>query len=150
MKNKTKNRYRQLFILMLSTLVGTILLGCNNDDVGENAFITAEATELNFDELNTCDIGSDLMATLFVLTIPYKTSSGNEVDKIEIDMKWSNGDEDSNVEGNFTLENSKAYYDWCFRFGDTEWIEVTTRLVGKQGIKSNPSLIRIVKPEGAN
>lgn len=73
-----------------------------------------------------------------------------EIDKIIFDLKWSDGDVGNGVKTSFNDMGQSIEYDWCYKFGTEEWVEITHRLVTKQGTISNPSIIRINKPEGPN
>lgn len=130
-------------------LLLTALTGCNKNN-DESSFITAKVSTSMFEELNTCDIGSCCPATRFDFTITYEASSEVEIDNIIFDLKWSDGDLDNSVETIFSDSGTSIKYDWCYKFGIAEWVEITHKLVTKQGTISNSSIVRLHKPEGAN
>ncbi|MEM9547467.1 MAG: hypothetical protein AAGA77_15920, partial [Bacteroidota bacterium] len=91
-----------------------------------------------------------LPATRFTFNIDYETPDEIEISKIEFDLEWSGGDSDEAETSSFTNMGTHIEYSWCYRFGDEEWVEITHRLVTANDTKSNPSVVRIDKPDGAN
>lgn len=145
-----KGASKVLCISLILLLMGTVL-GCSKDDGGSDFFITAKASTSSFEQLNTCDISSCCLATEFDFNVVYEASSGIEIDKIIFDLKWSDGDTETGVkEAVFSDSGTSVVYNWCYKFGDDDWVEITHRLISKQGITSNTSVVRLNKPEGAN
>ncbi|MGI9542159.1 MAG: hypothetical protein ACR2MX_02810 [Cyclobacteriaceae bacterium] len=132
----------------LICLLALFTFSCSDDE--PTISITTQASTVSFGDLNTCDIGSGDMATLFEFTIPYQASSAIEIEKVITDWKWSNGDQGTNEETNLNNNGASVVYDWCWRFGTLDWVELSARLVTKQGVTSNSSVVRLNKPDGAN
>lgn len=150
-ENKTTTS-KVLRISLISVLI-VVIMGCSKDDNGggSDVFINAKVSTSTFEQLNTCDIGSCCLATDFDFTITYEKSSGIALDKIIFDLKWSDGDTETSVKENvFSDSGTSVVYDWCYKFGNDDWVEITHRLVTKQGIASNTSVVRLNKPSGAN
>lgn len=139
-----------LIAFIAAVLCFTVLLGCSRDEGSVDIFITAKVSTSSFEELNTCDINSCCLATEFDFKITYEASPGIEISKIIFDIKWPDGDLNSSEEITLTDNGTNVTYDWCYKFGISEWAEITHRLVTKQGITSNSSMVRLNKPEGAN
>ena len=132
-----------VMILYLMTL-----LGCSKDE--PQPFITVKSSTATFDEINTCDINSCCLATQFEFTISFEAASGTKINKILIDTKWSDGDEGAKETTDFGSTGSGINYNWCYKFGNEDWVQVIHRLVGDGGITSAPSMVQINKPDGAN
>ncbi|MEB2778140.1 hypothetical protein SYJ56_22705 [Algoriphagus sp. D3-2-R+10] len=124
------------------------LSGCSMDE--SQPFITVKPSTATFDEINTCNINSCCLATRFEFTIGFEASSGTKINKILIDIKWSDGDESARETTDFNNTGSGINYNWCYKFGNEDWVQVTHRLVGDGGITSAPSMVQINKPDGAN
>ena len=140
---------RSLYGLAIVTLTGFLVLGCSKDDDSAGV-LEAMPTEVTFTALNTCDIGGCCLATEFDFTISYESSNGSKINKIMVSIIWSDGDTDTFETDDFNDSGTVITYDWCYRFSDSEWVDVTHVLVGKDGSKSNSSLVRVDKPEGGN
>ena len=134
-----------LRIFSLLALCICLFVSCGGDDD-----VTANTSTVTFDELNMCDIGSGLMATRFNFRIDYETAEGIEVSKIEFELEWTSGDSDEAETSSFVDMGTHVEYSWCYRFGSEDWVEITHTLVASDGSKSNTSVVRINKPEGAN
>ena len=143
----TAQKLRNLFTVLLCT---TLCFNCSEDDDGPDLFIIAMTSTSSFDDLNTCHIDSGALATMFDFTIPYEASDGIAINKVVFDIEWSNGDTGSAESNEFINTGTDVLYNWCYRFATDEWVEITHRLETEQGITSNPSVIRVFKPQSAN
>lgn len=133
----------------LAICLTIILISCSDDE--PDILVTTQSTTVSFGDLNTCDINDGgKFATLFEFTIPYQASSGIEVEKITTEWQWSTGNSGTNEETNFSNTGTSVVYDWCWRFGEDDWVDLTARIVTKQGVTSSPSTLRLNKPAGAN
>ena len=136
-----------LKIVVVTTFFSTLFISCGDDN---EDFITANATTFTFNELNTCNIGSGLPATSFDFVIDYEASENIEITKITFDLDWSNGDSESTETTEFNDLGTRIEYDWCYRFGGDDWVEITQRIVTNNDLTSNSSVIRVNRPDGAN
>jgi hypothetical protein len=128
----------------------TLMLACSKDD--EMRPLSASSGGFTFDSLNTCDIGSGSMATLFDFQIELDSVPTLDLGGVEFDLEWSNGDKSEDIfEDDFIISGSTIEYDWCFRFGNTDWFEVKPTIVDpNRNPLSNEVTIRVNKPAGAN
>lgn len=136
-----------LKIMVVTTFVSALFISCGDDS--EN-FITAKTSSVTFNDLNTCDIGSGLPATSFDFIIDYEASDNIEITKILFDLKWTSGESESTETTEFTDTGMQIEYDWCYRFGTDDWVEITHRLETKNDKKSNSSVVKVNRPAGAN
>lgn len=134
--------------IVVACLFSLLFISCGDDE--SDNFITAKSTTFIFNELNTCDIGSGLPATSFDFNIDYDASDNIEITNILFDLKWSGGDTESTETNEFTDTGMRIEYDWCYRFGNDDWVEITQRLETKNDITSNTSVIKVNRPDGAN
>ena len=151
--NKFKSSLQQLTANTLAqwfmTCLVLVSVSCSDDE--PTISVTTQSTTLSFGDLNTCDINDGgKFATLFEFTIPYQAASAIEVEKITTDWQWSSGNSGTNEETNFSNTGTNVVYDWCWRFGEDEWVDLTARIVTKQGVISSPSTLRLNKPVDAN
>lgn len=135
--------------IIVLAIVVVLVLGCSKDDDSAGT-LEAMPPEVTFTALNTCDIGGCCLATEFDFTISYESSNGSEINKITVSIQWSDGDTDTFETNDFTDSGTVVTYDWCYRFSESEWVDVSHVLVGKDGSKSNSSMVRVNKPEGGN
>ena len=141
-------KYRTFVLVLFLYLT---IASCSSDDEGPVPVITTQATTATFDDLNGCDINDGgPFATLFDFTIPYNTTAPVEIDRITTDWEWETGNSGTNQETSFNDTGAAIIYDWCWRFGDDNWVDLTSRLVTKEGIISSSSSIRLTKPDDAN
>ena len=150
----TKNNYRHLVIRTTQNLLVILLLlfvfaACSNDDEIEQPFIKTEAAVMTFTEINNCTFPGNVQGTTYLTRIKYQSSKGTEISKILIDNEWSDGVKDSWESTNFTAANGELHFSSCFGFENTDWIKTGYTLVSKDGLKSNPSIATINKPNGA-
>lgn len=149
MMKRIKQIVARCYGITLLMLAGLMALGCSKDDDSAGT-LEAMPPEVAFTALNTCDIGGCCLATEFDFTISYESSNGSEINKITVSIQWSDGDTDTFETNDFTDSGTVVTYDWCYRFSESEWVDVTHVLVGKDGSKSNSSMVRVNKPEGGN
>lgn len=123
---------------------------CNDDEADPALVLTGVSS--SFDTLNECDIGGSTMATEFDFVLEFDRSEGIEIDGVEFDLYWSDGDDDqNNFTDNFDVVGNTVVFDWCFRYGTTEWFELDFKLLANgEEIESNVFKLRVEKPEGAN
>ena len=145
-RRNIKKAYKTFLILILSALA----VQCSKDDDPQDLISAVQPALTSLSGLNTCDIGGCCLASEFDFSISYTASDGTEIVKINFDLVWSNGDTDSATENDLADSGAKVDYNWCYRFGDLDWVDVTHTLVSKNGAKSPPSKVRLMKPEGAN
>lgn len=136
-----------LLIIVFSTI---LILGCDKDD--DMRPLSATSGGFTFDALNTCDIGSGAMATAFTFQIELESAPMLELGGVEFDLEWSDGDKSEDLfDDDFIILGSTIEYDWCFRFGSTDWFEVRPVIVDSdRNPLSNEVTIRVNKPAGAN
>ena len=135
----------------LVVLLLVAIISCNKDDGSSEVFITTKASSSSFEQLNIYDINSCCLATEFDFTIVYQASSGIEIDKIVLDLKWSDGDTETGIQENVLNDfGTSVVYDWCYKFGNDDWVDITHKMVTKQGITSNISVVGLKKPNEAN
>jgi len=134
--------------MLTATLFLIMLVSCSNDD-GVDSLIRAEKTTVTIDGVNNCStsIGD---GTVLSLVTPYTAPDGLTITKMRIKARVSNGDSEESVNTNFTDTGSTIVWVGCFTFGSQEWVEYEVRLETADGSLSNPSTIRINKPNGAN
>lgn len=138
-----------VLIIVFSTI---LILGCDKDD--DMRPLSANSGGFTFDSLNTCDIGSGANATVFTFQIELESVPMQELDLdgVEFDLEWSDGDTSEDIfEDDIIISGSTVEYDWCFRFGSTDWFEVKPVIVDSdRNPLSNAVTIRVNKPAGAN
>ena len=100
--------------------------------------------------INGCvtSIGS---GSMFYFVIPYKAPAGTVIDKFQYTIKASDGTKKDHqfntTDGTDSFLNAGS----CVRFGPgVTWVELTFILNSTNGLKSNPSTLRINRPAGAN
>ena len=142
---KTQLKFTFFNAIIVALFVSTVFISCGDDDP-----ITLGDSSATFTELNTCDIGSGSLATRFSFTIPYETSGDVTISKVLFDINWSSGDTDNSQTTNFNDTGSRIEYNWCYRYGSEDWVEITHRLELSDGTTSNSSTVTIDKPDGAN
>ncbi len=133
--------------LIIAIIFSSLIVSCGDDS---DSFITAQASSFTFNELNTCDIGGTTLATSFDFTIAYDASENTKIAKVLFDLEWSNGDSESSETTDFSDLGTRIEYDWCYRFGNDDWVEITHRIVTENDLTSNTSVIMVTRPEGAN
>ena len=137
--------------LTLSAIATIVLLlaACSKDDKHP---LSAASGSSTYDSLNTCAFNSGNPGTLFAFQINLETAPTVTIGAIEFDLEWSNGDESKDIyEDDFTINGSTVEFDWCFRFGSTDWFEVRPTILDENDkTLSNTIKIRVNKPAGAN
>ncbi|TAI47196.1 hypothetical protein [Flagellimonas allohymeniacidonis] len=131
-------------------LMGILLLavGCSKDDDGSESSINASSQTFELNGVNNCNTSLGTGST-FVMTIPYSSSDGISIQRLRISTKVSDGGSESSTNSQFTDNGTSIVWASCFRFGTQDWVEYEVRLEGDNGITSNPSIVRINKPTGA-
>lgn len=127
-----------------------LMTACSKDD--DMRPLKATSGSSSFDVLNDCDIGSGSNATSFTFEIELDSPPMIELGGVEFDLKWSDGDEsDDAMDDDIIITGSTVAWDWCFRFGGTDWFEIKA-VVLDDNLKaaSNEVTIRVNKPAGAN
>lgn len=136
-----------------SILLFFILISCK-DNSSSSSDITVTITNGTAApiELNQCNIGSGSLATEFLFLLEYQSSDEIDIDGVEFDLTWSDGDGSQNIfENSFSDDNNILDFDWCFRYGSTEWFEIDVKILAEdEEIESNEYTIRVDRPEGAN
>lgn len=136
--------------IMAAVLFILVLASCSKDDEGPSDSITAKAATSSFEAVNTCPMASGSNGTNFHFTIPYSKSSKSEISFITVKLEWPTAPTSSSVASNFTDNSTSLTYSRCYRFADQDWVEITQYVVLEGGIGSNPSKVRVNRPEGAN
>lgn len=134
--------------LSILTFALLLFVNCSKDDEGSNATIMASAQTFEINGVNNCNTSSGSGST-FVMTIPYTSSDGVSIEKLQVTTKVSDGDSESNTNTLFTDNGSSIVWASCFRFGTQSWVEYEVRLEGNGGSFSNATTVRINKPTGA-
>lgn len=145
--------------LLLQFIVAGLLFGittsCKDDSASSDSGASVEIINATsaIVELNACNIDSGNPATEYLYTIEYLANPAEiDIDGVEFDLTWSDGDEDPNIFTNeFDRNGSTLEFDWCFRFGDTEWFELDLKILADdEQVESNEFNIRVERPDGAN
>lgn len=133
------------------TLLVAFNFSCSKDDPEPAVYIKVQDTGVSFTDANNCHVGGGIYYTQFDFTIPYETSPDIEIEKIIYSTA---------VEGvNTTLPKEKTTFDQdateinfslCLKFGNAPYIDFTTSLMSKDGLKSNEKTVRIDRPTNAN
>ncbi|MCL6266778.1 hypothetical protein [Flagellimonas myxillae] len=135
--------------ILIYTGMLLFLLGCSKDDDGSGSTITASTQTFELNGVNNCNTSSGSGST-FVMTIPYTSSEGVSIERLQITTKVSGGDTESKTNTQFTDNGNSIVWASCFRFGSQAWVEYEVRLEGSGGSSSNPTTVRITKPNGAD
>ncbi len=132
-------------------LIGILLfiVGCSKDDDGSGSSINASSQTFELNGINNCSTSLGTGST-FVMTIPYSSSNGISIQRLQINTKVSDGGSESSTNTQFTDNGSSIVWASCFTFGSQNWVEYEVRLEGSNGATSNPSTVRINKPSGAD
>ena len=139
--------YHKISVIIFALL----MLNCSNDDGTVEDFLSVLPSQVSFTAINTCDIGDACcLATEFDFRIGYEANGDTQVNNIQVSILWSDGDSDTFETDDFNDSGTEVVYDLCYRFGKSEWVEVTHLLVGRTGARSPASIVRVEKPEGAN
>ncbi len=139
--------YHKILLIILSLL----MLNCSDDDGTVEEFLSVLPSLVSFNAINTCDIGDPCcLATEFDFRIGYEANGDTELNNIQVSILWSDGDTDTFETDDFNDFGTEVVYDWCYRFGESAWVEVTHVLVGRTGARSPASSVRVEKPDGAN
>nr|WP_299486887.1 hypothetical protein [uncultured Allomuricauda sp.] len=123
-------------------------ISCSSDDES-NLSITANAQSFQLNGVNNCDLSGGTGST-FVMTIPYTSSDGVDIQKLQIKTKVSDGGSESKTNTQFTDNGTSIVWATCFRFGSQTWVEFEVTLEGSGNSSSNITTVRIDKPAGAN
>lgn len=89
----------------------------------------------------------------YLSNIDYEASDEIDIDGIEFDLTWSDGDQSNNrFSSNFNENGNTVSFDWCFRFGEEQdWFELDMKILAEdEEVESNEFNIRVDRPEGAN
>ena len=123
------------------------------DDSTSSAMPIVEITDGSYTviEINDCDIGGD-PATEFLFELIYNASSDIDIDGVEFDDLFSSGQEiENNFEDDLDVSGNSLSFDWCYRFGSNEWVELTLKILAEnEQVESNEYTLRVDRPEGAN
>ncbi|WP_422083500.1 hypothetical protein [Ulvibacterium sp.] len=125
-----------------------LFLSCSKDDGESIASINASTQTFELNGINNCNTTLGTGST-FVMTIPYTSSDGVSIERLQINTKVSDGGTESGINTQFTDNGSSVVWAVCFRFGTQDWVEYEVMLEGSDGSVSNTSTIRINKPGGA-
>lgn len=126
---------------------------CKDDSASSNsASIEITNATVTFIDVNDCDIGSGPEATEFLFTLSIDATPGIDINGVEFDLIWSDGEEDPNIfSEDFNIAEGTLDFDWCFRYGTTEWFELDMKILAEdEEIESNEYNIRVDRPNGAN
>ena len=142
-----KSYLKIVFVL----LVSCHLTACSDDDSPSPQFKILSGTS-SYEDLNECSFSGGNPGTEFYFHLQLQPADANaSVDKISFDLLWDDGDNEKNIEeDDFTIVDNTLTFDWCFRYGSSEWFEVTVRVIDENNVKSNSQKIRVDKPDGAN
>lgn len=135
--------------ILIWTVTLLLFISCSKDDEGSSTSITASAQTFQLNGINNCNTSSGSGST-FVMTIPYTSSDGVTIEKLQINTKVSDGDSDSDTNTQFTDTGTSIVWAICFRFGPQSWVEYEVKLEGSGGSSSNATTVRINKPNGAD
>lgn len=146
---KIKQGKNKVCNILIIPILMVAVMSCSKSDDGTDASITAKAQTFELDGLNNCNTSSGNGSTI-VCDIPYTTTSASKISKLLIKTTVSSGESDNAVNTKFTDKNGIIGWATCFRFGSQNWVEFEVVLEAMDGAKSNPSKVRIDKPDGAN
>ncbi len=139
--------------LLIFCISLAILTSCKDDSTSSDD-ITIEIVNgtFSFNEVNECDFDSGASGTEFLFLIEYEASDDIDISGVEFDLIWSDGEEDPNIfDDLFEATNQTLQFEWCFRFGTTEWFELDLKILAEnREVESNEYTIRVDKPEDAN
>ena len=136
-------------IIVLGLLMTVFVGSCSKDDDPDAESISASAQTFQVNGLNNCSTAIGTGST-FVLTIPYTAPEDTSISRLLIRTEVSDGSSEEAVNTQFTDENNSIIWATCFHFGSQTWVEYEVRLESSNGSMSNPSVVRINKPDGAN
>ena len=132
-----------LFILLI-----VAISSCSSDDDASSGSIQTQQQTAAIGDLNNCNtsIGT---GTIIALTIPYTAPTGITIEQLQVNTRVSDGGSDSGINTLFTDSGSEIGWVSCFRFGSQSWVEYEVRLESTDGVLSNPTTVRIDRPNGA-
>lgn len=151
MKTKKNLKRTAAKTFQMMVIIATLMLNvyCSKSDDGSNISIEAKTQTFSLNGINNCNTPSGNGST-FVMKIPYSTATGTTISKLHIKTVVSDGDNKTSVNTLFTDENNTITWVSCFRFGSQDWVEFEVVLEAEDGSKSNPSKVKINKPNEAN
>lgn len=138
--------------LKLTALLLTMLIvGCSNDDDGAASVMSISAKSQTFtvNGINNCNTSSGVGSTL-LFDIPYTSPAGSKINKLQIKTTVADGGSEARINTKFTDNNGTISWASCFRFGSQDWVEYEVILEAEDGSVSNPSKVRVNRPDGAN
>jgi len=143
---------RPIFIL---TIISVILVttSCKDNSTGsDDPSIVITNITSSLLSLNECNIDSGLPASEFLFEVDFDANSDIEIDGVEFDLIFIGGGESPNrFSDDFDLSNEGLEFDWCFRFANTEGVELILKILANdETLESNEVTIKVDKPEGAN
>lgn len=134
-------------LILLAMLIA--VTGCSKDDDEIESLVVLKAQTFEIIGLNDCSLSSGSGSTTF-LYIPYSAPSGTILKKLHRKTTVSSGESNEDVTTVFSDENNTIEWATCLRFGSQTWMEFEIRMESENGALSNPSVVRINKPAGAN
>jgi hypothetical protein len=140
--------YFKIFLVLVSSIQ---LVSCKHDESPSPQFQILNGSS-SYEDLNECSFSSGNPGTSFDFELDLQPADGNAtVDQISFDLLWDDGDNEKNIEeDDFTIVGNTLTFDWCFRYGSSEWFELTVRVIDSNNVKSNSQKIKVNKPDGAN
>lgn len=135
--------------LIFAVLFLGVLAACNKDDDSPDLFINATTSNLTVnDGINDCNTSLGDGTTLRI-EIRYTASPELSIDRLKVKTRVSNGESEEATTNSFNDDESKIIAFNCFHFGSQDWVEFEVRLESNAGVTSNPTTVRINKPNGA-
>lgn len=136
------------FPILSVLLLALIFMGCSDDD---DFALSASSGGATYDTVNTCGNTAPYL-TRFDFAIELESPPTEDLGGVEFDIEWSDGDiVEDRFEDDLIITGSVVEFDWCFRFGSTEWIELHCTILDEDdNVLSNEVTIRADKPDGAN
>ncbi len=148
-KKKLEKTVTRTFQAIAVTTMLLLNLNCSKNDDEPNTSIEAKTQTFTLNGVNNCSTSSGDGST-FVMKIPYSATTETAISRLRIKTVVSDGGGDESVNTKFTDENNTIIWATCFRFGSQDWVEYEVVLEADDGLKSNPSKVRVNKPNGAN
>jgi hypothetical protein len=139
------------FKILLVVLSSSQILSCKDDESPSPQFQILNGSS-SYEDLNECALSSGNPGTHFDFELDLQPADASaSIKEVRFDLLWDDGDNEKNIEeDDFTIVDNTLTFDWCFRFGSSEWFEVTVRVIDENNVKSNSQKIKVNKPDGAN
>jgi hypothetical protein len=139
------------FRILLVVLLSSQILSCKDEESPSSEFKILSASS-SFEAINNCTQTSGPKGTVFNFDFKLQAAGASaSVERIIFDVLWENGDSQTDIEkDNFTVMGNTLTFEQCGRFANSEWFELTVRVIDENNIKSNSIKLKVLRPDGAN